>query len=54
MTILCATAATALLLWGSIIIYAIVKDITTDNNLIVVEPVVEFDVTEYTTEEDIK
>ena len=54
LTILCATAATALLLWGSLIIYAIVKDITTDNNLIVVDPIEEFNVTEYTSEEDIK
>lgn len=54
LTILCATAATALLLWGSIIVYAIVKDITTDNNLIVVDPIEEFNVTEYTSEEDIK
>lgn len=54
LTILCAAAATVLLLWGSIIVYAIVKDITTDNNLIVVDPIEEFNVTEYTTEENMK
>ncbi len=54
LTILCATAATALLLWGSIIVYAIVKDANRGETFLIVDSIEEFDVTEYDTEEETK
>lgn len=52
--VLCATAATALLLWGSIIVYAIVKDANSGESFLIVDSIEEFDVTEYDTEEETK
>ncbi len=54
LSILCATAATALLLWSSIIVYAIVKDANSGEGFIVVDSIEEFDVTEYDTKEETK
>lgn len=52
LTILCATAATALLLWSSIIVYAIVKDANSGESFLVVDSIEEFDITEYDHEEE--
>ena len=54
LSILCATAATALLLWGSIIVYAIVKDANSGEGFLVVDSIEEFDITEYETKEETK
>jgi len=52
--VLCATAATALLLWGSLIAYAIIKDVNSGEGYLVVDSIEEYDVTEYDSEEEAK
>lgn len=54
LTILCATAATALLLWGAVIGYALLKEANRGETFLVVDSIEEYDVTEYDTEEETK
>lgn len=54
LTALCATAASTLLLWGAVVIYAIIKDANSGEGFLVVDSIEEFDITEYENEEEIK
>lgn len=54
LTILCATAATALLLWGAVIGYALLKEANRGETFLVVDSIEEYDVTEYDSEEEAK
>ncbi|MBR3979156.1 MAG: hypothetical protein IKJ94_06000 [Oscillospiraceae bacterium] len=47
LTILCATAATALLLWGVVVGTALINEITSSGGYGVIDPIEEFNVTEY-------
>lgn len=47
LTILCAAAATALLLWGVVVGTALINEITSSGGYGVIDPIEEFNVTEY-------
>ena len=51
LTVLCATAATALLLWGVVVGTALINEITSSGGYGVIDPIEEFNVTEYNEEE---
>lgn len=54
LSILCATAATALLLWGVVVGVALINEITSSGGYGVVDPIEEFNVTEYNNTEETK
>lgn len=54
LTILCATAATALLLWGTVIGFALLKEANRGETFLIVDSIEEYDVTEYDAEEETK